>query len=239
MRKYSLLCLVLFFPVPLSPKALGDVTAGITIGSGGSREFHLAVCNHYHVDEVKIVHIRKRKVPDEHIPVVFYIAQRAKVPPDRVVELRVQGKSWMEITAHFGLGVDIYYVPVAKVYGPPFGRALGHFKNKKRSEWATIRLADADVVNLVNVKFLSAHYGFTADKIITMRQKGDNFIKLNSRVKVHKAKAVKLQPQKSHPRPSQIKVKPKGPKSIHQPAFRAGGGKQKGKGGGRGRGRGK
>jgi hypothetical protein len=79
-------------------------------------------------------------------------------------------------------------VPVAGDYGPPYGRALGHFKNRKRGTWASIQLVESDVVHLVNVKFCSKHYGYAPDDVIKMWRKGDSFLTLNSRVKTRWAK---------------------------------------------------
>jgi len=172
------------------PGALADVDvgAGVVLGGDGVQEFHLALSQHYSVPRETVVVIHERNIPHGHLPVVFFLAQRAKVSPEAIVSLRLSGKSWIGVAMHFGLNATIFHVPVAGDYGPPYGRALGHFKNRKRSAWASIQLTDSDVVHLVNVKFCSKHYGYAPDEVIKLWRKGDSFLTLNSRVKARWAK---------------------------------------------------
>jgi len=63
--------------------------------------------------------------------VVFFIADRAGLKPAPVIELRDLKKSWLDITIHFGLSPEIYYVPVTVDPGPPYGKAYGYFKKHR------------------------------------------------------------------------------------------------------------
>lgn len=163
-----------------------SLSAGVTIGSDGVESFHLAACTHYGFKTETVAVFHKHRIPDDHVPVVYYIAHRAEVSPDVVIGLRMGGKSWWEISAHFGLSAEVFYVPVARRPGPPYGKAWGHFKNGKRTNWAAVRLSDDDVVTLVNVRFLAAHHGCTPDEVIEMRQKGTGFVKLHVGFKLSK-----------------------------------------------------
>jgi hypothetical protein len=89
----------------------------------------------------------------------------------------------MDITLRFGLGPDIYYVPVQRVYGPPYGNAYGHYKHKKRKDWHTIRLADDEVVNLVNLRFISERYGHPPEEVMRMRSAGRSFAAINDELR--------------------------------------------------------
>ncbi|HPA85550.1 MAG TPA: hypothetical protein PLJ30_12140, partial [Deltaproteobacteria bacterium] len=89
---------------------------GISGGNDGIEGFHLSVGEYYRVPHREVVVIHKRGICDEGLPVVFFIAQRAHVHPDAVVGLRLRGMSWFDITLHYGLCPDIYYVPVRHVY---------------------------------------------------------------------------------------------------------------------------
>ncbi len=86
----------------------------------------------------------------------------------------------MDITLHFGLAPDIYYIPVKSVSGPPYGRAYGHYKNKHRKDWHKIRLVDSEVVDLVNLRFMSEHYGRPPEEVMRMRSGGKSFVMINS-----------------------------------------------------------
>jgi hypothetical protein len=164
-----------------------EVNVGATFTEDGLKEFHLAIGEFYTVPEKEIVVVKKKGVPEDELPVVFYIAARADVTPEAVIALRLKGISWMDISVHFGLGADVYYVETKKDLGPPYGKALGHFKNHKRKEWSQITFTDSEIVSLVNLKFLSEHYGYSPDQIGEMSGKGDNFVNLNQKVKKNKA----------------------------------------------------
>jgi hypothetical protein len=168
-----------------------DVSFGLSVGEEGIKSFYLAVGEHYQVPDKEIVIVKKQNIPNEEIPVVFYLARRAGTTPEAIIKLRLGGKTWMEITAHFGLSAEIYYVPVKEVSGPPYGKAYGHFKHRNRNQWREIKLTDDDVVNFVNLKFISEHYGCSPDEVVKMRENGKNFIDINTEVKKNKGQTKK------------------------------------------------
>jgi len=65
-----------------------------------------------------------------------------------------------------GLSPEIYYVKFASDPGPPYGKAWGHYKKTPRKKWGKIKLADADIINLVNLKFLAEKYHCSPEKIM-------------------------------------------------------------------------
>jgi hypothetical protein len=150
-------------------------------------DFHVAVANYYRVPEREVIVIRERRIPDDEIPVVLFIAQRASVSPARIMELRLRGESWWNISVRFGLGPEVYYVPVAVTPGPPYGRAYGHYKKKHRKQWSTIVLSDADVVNLVQLRFLSEHYRVPPERVIALRSSDRDFVAIHADVRGHKS----------------------------------------------------
>lgn len=151
--------------------------------------FHLAISEHFKVPEPDILKIRDRHIPDEQIPVVLFLAAMAHVPPLAIIDLRLAGKTWLDISLRFGFGPDIFYVPVKEVVkGPPFGKAYGHYKNKPKKDWKNIALDDDDVVNLVNLRFLSEFHKYSPEDIIRMRTQGKNFVTINERVREEKVR---------------------------------------------------
>ena len=146
-------------------------------------DFHVAVANYYHVPEREVIVIRERRIPDDEIPVALFIARHAGVPWGRVVDMRLRGDSWWDISVRLGVRPDVYYIPVAVSPGPPYGRALGHYKNKHRKQWSTVVLSDADVVNLVELRFLSEHYKVPPERIIELRGKDRDFVAIHSEVR--------------------------------------------------------
>lgn len=180
---YILLIILAFiFLSPIS-NSEAAVDLGVSIGDEGLRGFYLAVGDYYRVPEREVIVVKERHIPDEEIPVVFLIAQRAHVRPATIIDLRLRGKTWMDITLHFGLSPEIFYVPVREVVtGPPYGKAYGYYKKKPRKEWRKIVIDDDDVINLVNLRFISKHYSYEPEKVIKLREGGKNFIVINEEV---------------------------------------------------------
>lgn len=173
------------------------VNASVRIG-----DFHVAVANYYHVPEREVVVIRERRISDDELPVVLFIARQARVPTARVIELRERGRSWWDISVGFGLKPDVFYVPVAVAPGPPYGKAYGHYK-KPRGQWNTIVLSDADVVNMVQLRFLSEHYGVPPERVIEARSHNRDVVTTYSEIGGKKSKEGK---QSGHASSSQGQV---------------------------------
>ena len=160
---------------------------GVSIGNEGVNGFHLSVGEYYRVPEREVIVVRKRGIPDDELPVVFFLAGRARVAPGAIIDLRLGGMSWTDITLRYRLSPEIYYVPVngGKI-GPPYGNAYGHYKKHPKNEWNKIRLADRDVVNMVNLKFMSEHYGYPPEKVMQMRGEGRQFVAINESIQKEK-----------------------------------------------------
>jgi hypothetical protein len=160
------------------------VDVGITADEDGLRSFHLAIGDYYRVPAPDVMAVRDHGIPDDELPVVFFLAARSKVSPDTIVDLRLGGWSWDRITVHFGLGPDIYYVPCpVVVQGPPYGHAYGHYRKHPRGEWKKIHLDDDDVVNLVGLRFVSEHEGVPPQDVIRLRSDGRPFVAVASEVR--------------------------------------------------------
>lgn len=117
---------------------------------------------------------------------MLFIAQRARVSPEVIIDMRLRNMTWMNIMLHYRLSPEILYIPVKKVHGPPYGKAYGYYKNKPRKEWKRIVLDDEDIINLVNLRFISTHHKYPPEAIIEMRSKGKEFIEINENIKKEK-----------------------------------------------------
>jgi hypothetical protein len=160
------------------PAAAQQVNAGISISNGQINDFYMAIGNYFRVPEKNVVVVHERQIPDEELPVVFFIAQKARIKPEAVIDLRLDGKSWWDISVHFKLGPEVYYVPMREDYGPPYGHAYGLYK-RPRSEWRSIVLNDDDVVNLVNLRFISERYGCPREDVVKYRSQGRTYMVIN------------------------------------------------------------
>ena len=140
-----------------------QVQAGAVFSGDGLRSFYFAVGNYYQVPERDVVVVQQQALPPDEVPVVFYVAQRARVAPSVVVDLRRRGLSWADIAFHFRLDPDIYYFRG----GPPYGKAYGYWKKHPPR--------DAEVIDAVNVHFLSDYHHVTPDEIWTERSGGRSY----------------------------------------------------------------
>jgi hypothetical protein len=188
MKKIVVLFIAALFLLPAIPAAAQSVSTGISISNGELRNFYVAIGDYYRVPESRVVYVRDHyRMPDEEIPVVFFLASRAHVDPQVIIDLRVrQRMSWLDITFRYGLTPEIYYVPVKRV-GPPYGNAYGHYK-KHGKDYKKVKLVDADVVNLVNLRFVSEYHGVAAEMVMDQRGKGERFVVINDQYYREKGK---------------------------------------------------
>ena len=143
--------------------ATAQVQAGVDFSGDGLRSFFLSVGNYYHVPEREVVVVHDRAIPPDEVPVVFYVAQRAQVAPAVVVDLRRRGMNWSDIAFHFRLDPDIYYFRG----GPPYGKAYGYWKKNPPR--------DVEVIDAVNVHFLSDYHQVAPNVVWTERSHGKSF----------------------------------------------------------------
>jgi hypothetical protein len=158
----------------------GQLDLGVSIGDEGLRSFYLSVGQYYHVPEPEVIVIRERGIYPEHIPVVLFLSRSARVRPETIIDHRLSGLSWMDITVRLGLGPEIYYVPVnVSRGGPPYGKAYGYYKKHPKNHWHRIKLTDRDIVDQVNLKFISEHRGIAPERIMNMRSGGRDFVSMD------------------------------------------------------------
>lgn len=175
-KVYALLFAAFIIALGTATTAGAQVSAGVSITDDGIKSFYLAIGQTYNVPEREVVAVHERRIPDEELPVVFFIARRARVAPSTVIEFRLGNHSWFEVSRHFGLGADAFYVECREVPKGPNGRALGYYRNRPRSEWKDIRLGDDDIVNLVNVRFVMDRYHYPAEEVFRLRESNRNYV---------------------------------------------------------------
>jgi hypothetical protein len=175
MKRLTLICLALLLAVGVK----AQVSGGISITDDGVKGFYLAIGQTYHVPEREVIVVHERRIPDEEIPVVFFIAKRAHVRPSEVMDLRLAGQSWMDITLHFRLRPNIYYVALNGDPGSDYGRVYGNWRQPRR-QWARMRLDDDDIIKMVNLQFVSSHYRLKTDEVVRLRSQHGNYVRVNS-----------------------------------------------------------
>lgn len=188
MKRFAIPIVILMFAMSAGTIFAQNISTGISISDGQLRNFYFSIGDYYHVPESRVVHVRDRyHIHDEELPVLFFLASRANVDPQTIIDLRIGRRmSWLDITFHFGLTPEIYYVPVRRV-GPPYGNAYGYYK-KHKNNYRRVVLADNDVVNLVNLRFMSDYHGVAPEVIMDKRGKGEKFFVMNNELHETKGK---------------------------------------------------
>lgn len=167
-----------------------EIQAGFTVGSEGVQNFYLGLSEYNNVPVTQITAIRNNGIPDEELPVVFFMAQKAGVSPEKIIAWRIRKHlSWMAIAGRLSLSPEVFYVPVeGPVNGGIYGRTYGYFDIRHKSRWNRIKLMDADIINFVNLRFMSEHYGYRPEEIIRLRESGKPFIAIHNDIRVERVK---------------------------------------------------
>jgi hypothetical protein len=205
---------VLTAAIALPSSSSAGVDIGLSVDRDGVKGFYLAIGEHYQVAEKEVVAVRKHTVSEDELTVVFFLSEQSRVKASVVIDLRRKGLSWWDISLRLGLPPEVFFVQLKKDPGPPYGKAYGHYKNKKKhgKKWKEVSFADADIVNLVNLRFVSERYGYSPDEVISLRSKGKSFVEINDHVKTKvkkKAEASKVSAKGDDPKSKKGKGKKK------------------------------
>jgi hypothetical protein len=146
---------------------------GISGSNGKIEGFSLSVGEYYRVPKQEII-ILERRIPRDEMSVVYYLARKAHRDVAFITDLRLRGDSWWDITLRLGLDPkSIYTVKTQRKYGPPYGKGYGYHKDKK------YRLHDHEIIDLVNVRFLSDYHRISVDDVIERRRGGEGYHRID------------------------------------------------------------
>lgn len=163
---------IILFGVPLCcpfHAAAQQVDMDLPAASKLLSDYFVAIDEYFQVSQKQVLIIRKQRIRNEQIPVVLFVANKGDVNPQRVVDLRLRGIDWLAIAARFGLNAETFHVPVKDA----------KFDNTPREGWKKILLTDDDIINLVNLRFLSEHYKRAPEEILKLRAEGKTFMEIN------------------------------------------------------------
>lgn len=171
MKKFAVLSLALFWTAGW---ASAQVQVGVSVGGGGD-SFHLAIGSYYHAPQDQLVVCQQRHIPEEEMPVVFFVAQKAHVAPGVIINLRAGGAPWVNIFQRYNVNPRVLYVPVRGRVAGPYAGYYAYYRGDRRA-----RLVDADIVNMVNLRFASDYYHRTPAEVMKLRVSGRNYRDIHS-----------------------------------------------------------
>ena len=150
---------------------------GQDVGPGVRDAFFRALGEHFELPVEEVAIVGSWQLDPDEIPVVLFLSQRAGVPPDALIGLRRRGHSWQEIGGRFGLGVQVFFIPLPQ--DGPMGtltRIYGEFRSKPSSEWNEIELNDNEALYLVNLRVLSEQIGVPPLRVLESREEAGSFL---------------------------------------------------------------
>lgn len=153
----------------------GAVASNFDIGLSGDERgitgFSLSIGDYYRVPYREVIMVQ-RSIPRDEMSVVYLLSRHSRYDAQFIVDLRLRGYSWWDITMRIGLDPRTLYVVESKRYHrPPYGKAYGYHSH---------RLNDDEIIELSNVLFLSRYHGVSPDEIISRRYKGDKYIVIDN-----------------------------------------------------------
>lgn len=144
---------------------------GVSGSDGKIDGFSLSIGDYYRVPQQEVI-VVERRIPREEVGVAYYLARHAHRDVGFITDLRLRGQSWWDITIRLGLDPRIIYVvDTRRAYGPPYGKAYGYHKK--------YRLHDREIVDLVNVRFLSDYHRISPDEVIERHRGGDHYDRID------------------------------------------------------------
>jgi hypothetical protein len=165
---------------------------GISGSDRGISGFSLSIGDYYRVPAQEIIVI-ERSIPENETSVVYFLARHSHKTPHYITNLRLRGMSWWDISLHLGLNPStLYVVDTHRHSGPPYGKAYGYQKEGKHH-----RLSDLDIVELVNVRFLSSYHGISVDDVIDRRREGQQYMHIDDEFRMKKSAHRMPQPSKN------------------------------------------
>ena len=148
-----------------------DVEFDASVRVGDKNDLYFAISSRYFDrDRTTVEHWGTRYNPDQ-LAVALFISKHSGSSLESIFEMRRQGQGWWEISVRLGLPAEVWFVPVERAPGPPYGKAYGHWKKHKNNAPA-IRMSDRDAENLVAVRMLHEYYGVAVDVAMDRRSSG-------------------------------------------------------------------
>lgn len=169
------------------PIYAADNKSETSIEDGRLQDYLTTVSKQFGVDEKKLVRLNKDyHIPADALPPIYYIANKADVNPQVVIDLRLEGKAFWEIAIRLHLKAEHFYLPVkTRVTKPPYANLLAKFQ-ADRDRWIRIALTDTEMINLINLHMMHERFDVDYTQVINWRTDGETFVEINQRAYYHK-----------------------------------------------------
>jgi len=142
-------------------------------GTAATRTYFGAVAEYFVLPRSEVDILGEWRLPAEEIPVVLWLARRGGVSPEAVVALRRSGQGWAALAGRYRMGPAQFHVPLPEsAPAGPLAGAYERFRSLPAARWREIELSDADIVGLVNLRFLSETLRRAPVDVLAERSRG-------------------------------------------------------------------
>jgi hypothetical protein len=154
-------------------RAGADISFGVHAPLGDDGNLFFSISSRYFDREPQVVNDWGRRFsnPDD-LAVFLHVCAQSRLAPEVVYRYRRSGLSWYDVGVRAGLPAEVWYVPVERAPGPPYGNAYGYRRNHERDPRRTARLNDRQVRDLVSVRMAHEYYGVSPEVARNWRRGG-------------------------------------------------------------------
>lgn len=180
----------------------GKSAAEAVLSRRERENFYRAVRNYYRADREEFRRIVESVTSPEELAAIFHLARHAGLETPEVLRLRQQGIGWAALARLLHLGRESFYVPLGRPTAVTPGAPFGNFREEARLAWSSTDFTDLDILNLVNLKFVSEYYRCQPEHVIALRATGWSFAAIHALFREVRSDAP-ARPRAGKPRPSQ------------------------------------
>lgn len=155
-------------PAPAAAQGAGDPDV--------VEAYFRALGEHFRVSPAELDVLAAWGLPPEHLAVALFVARCSGGSADAVIAQRRKGLPWAEIARGSGLDASSFHVLPGG--GPPgrLARIYDRFDAVPRAEWSSIELRDAEIVDLVNIRFLESVLGVAPFRVLEVATRFGSFV---------------------------------------------------------------
>jgi hypothetical protein len=165
MARLALLVLLLTVPA----QAGFDLSASATVGS--SDVFVHAAASYFDREPSQLERYGKRFGSADDLTVALQLSKSSGGSLADLAAMRERGMGWWDISLRIGADPAVWFVPVTRDPGPPYGKAWGHWKKHGKST-AGWRMSDDECRDWVAVRFLHESLGVDVNAAMEARRNG-------------------------------------------------------------------
>lgn len=169
----ALLVVLACFLIPSTP----GVGCAQDVDSRMKEAYFRAVADHFGLPLQEVDIVGDWDLAPDEVPVVLFVSRMAGVSSDVLISFRRNGSPWMDVADRFGLDARSFHLDLPD--DAPLGvlaRAYEQFRTRDAGDWGRIRLEDAEIIALVNMRVLSGTTGVPALDVLRARERAGSFV---------------------------------------------------------------